>query len=508
MKQKKGKMFLICMLFSLFFSHVSFPVQAEVNESTLKKIETYLKQQMEEQAIAGLSYAIVDEKGVIHSGAFGNADIEKKLTPQTPMRLASLSKSFTALAIMQLVEKGQIDLDAPVTTYIPWFSFKSTDLSKQISIRNLLNQTSGIPAEGEIILGTKLIDLSLEETVKLFKQIELKQHAGVKFEYTNLNYITLGLIVEYVTGEPLASYLQKNILHPLKMNESYVSVKNAEQNGLSKGYTSWFGFLLPTSTVMSDLPNFLASGYMVSSAEDMARYVKMHMNEGEVEGKQLLGKEGIKSLHTPIAEAKMYLNDEFFGHYAMGWWERTVHGTRVIGHSGDLFSAARTDMYILPEHDIGLVVLTNTNNGTFAPGNSHISTDGVINLLTGKLPTHDDTQTFKSYYLIFNVVSFILVLTLIFYLVRMIRKKPTRLKVWSFVGLLLQFILPTILLLFGPHLLHVPSWTFIYSIQTDLIASLIVLFITLIVIALIGLYKGFRSLRIFKRINFPHKKTL
>ncbi|WP_413303216.1 serine hydrolase domain-containing protein [Bacillus sp. 1P10SD] len=463
------------LLLPLLFTNTGFAQ----GQNDYEMIDNYIKKQMKIQAIEGLSYAIVKEGKIDHLQSFGNADIGKKLTPQTPMKLASLSKSFTSLAIMQLVEQGKVDLDSPVQKYIPWFSLRDKEASAKITVRHLLNQTSGISADGEVEIANELKGISLEETVRLLRKVELSHPVGSKFEYTNLNYLCLGLVVEKVSGESLSSYLEGHILTPLDMKNSYTSIEEAQMHGLSMGYSSWFGMHLPTRTALDDLPNFLASGYMTASAEDMGKYLLSLMNDMN----PVLSAKGVKELQTPAVTAKMYLDGTYFGNYAMGWWKREVQGTEVIGHSGDLFSAARTDMYILLKEKIGVVVLTNTNNGRFTPGDSHKTTDGVISLLAGKQPIEENNQhDYQQHYLIMNsIVLGILVMIIISFL-RLKKRlnklsRPDANKKWIMYLILFQLFLPVALYLGMPKLLNFPSWSFLFCVQPDLVSSFMIVFI-------------------------------
>jgi CubicO group peptidase (beta-lactamase class C family) len=491
---------LISAIFMLMNGNLGIQlVEAKDETNKFNRIDTYLQEQMKEQAIAGLAYAIVQGEEIVHSKAFGKADFGKPLTANTPMKLASLSKSFTALAIMQLVDQGKVDLDAPLKQYIPWFQLQDEEAAASITIRQLLNQTSGLPSE--VVIGNALLNKSLEETVKLMEKVAPLHPAGTKFEYSNLNYISLGLVVENVTGRPLAEYMETHILTPLNMNDSYTSIEEAKKHGLSKDYTSWFGMLLPTKTLLSDLPNFLASGYMVSSAEDMSNYLLMYMNQGTWDGQKVVSKKAIQTLKTPSRMAEMTLNGGYFGHYAMGWWEREVQGDKVIGHSGDLFSAARTDMYILPEKQIGLVILTNTNTGRFAPGDSHISTDGVISLLSGKEPLEDESQSFVYYYLMFDGIVALLLIGLLWYGSRSIKHSkqtnPLTTK-WVAIAMILQLSVPPILFLAAPTLLGIPSWSFFYCVQADLVS---VILFTMLAFFVIGIVKGTQTAKKAKAIK-------
>jgi CubicO group peptidase (beta-lactamase class C family) len=486
---KTLRLFYVCILLFLIFGVTEAGAK---QQDMLEEIDRYLKEQMKEQAIQGLAYVIVKNDEIIQTNAFGNADIGRQLTVKTPMKLASLSKSFTALAVMQLVEQGRIELDTPVKTYIPSFKLKDKEASEAITIRQLLNQTSGISADGEIEIANELKGKSLEETVSLLSRVKLSHSVGTTFEYTNLNYLVLGLVIEKVSGKSLNEYLEDYILGPLEMKNSYTSIKLAEKDGLSKSYSSWLGMHLPTKTLLDDLPNFLASGYMVSSAEDMGKYLRFFINGGGI-----LSDRGIEILQTPASNAKMYLDGEFFGTYAMGWWQRNVQGTKVIGHSGDLFSAARTDMYILSEENIGVVVLTNTNNGRFTPGDSHISTDGVISILSGKTPKSEDhSQEFKLHYLIFNSILCLFIGLLLFFAIRL-RKRSIKLDSnWAALFMILQLVIPVSLWLLLPVLLQIPSWSFLFAVQPDLVTAVLAILFTVFIL---GIYKLWRAILSHKR---------
>ncbi|SOC13426.1 CubicO group peptidase (beta-lactamase class C family) [Ureibacillus xyleni] len=492
----KRTVILLCMILTLLNGSIEKYVEAGDKTGKYQHIDTYLQDQMKSQAISGLAYAILEGDEVVHMKAFGRANYGKSLTIQTPMKIASLSKSFTSLAIMQLVDQGKVELDAPIKEYIPWFRLKDEEAAAGITIRHLLNQTSGLPSE--VVIGKGLLNKSLEDTVRLMKQLDLNHPPGTKFEYSNLNYISLGLLIEYVSGMPLADYIETQILTPLNMNTSFTSIEGAKKSGLSKDFTSWFGMLLPTKTIMSNLPNFLASGYMVSSIEDMGKYLLMYMNKGTLAGQKLVSEKGIQTLQTASETAEMYLDDEFFGHYAMGWWQRKVQGTVVIGHSGDLLSAARTDMYIIPEKKIGVVILTNTNTGTFAPGDSHISTDGVISILLGKEPQVGETQSYKFYYMIFDMIVIITLVGLLSYGIRLKRNLGNRYRIstWTLIMTALQILLPIIIFIALPKFLGAPSWGFFFCVQSDMTC---VLLFTMLTIFAFGLTKIVWMLLIFKK---------
>ena len=165
------------------------------------------------------------------------------MTPQTPFIIGSVAKSFTALAIMQLVEANKIDLDAPVQRYLPWFRVADEKASAEITVRHLLNHTSGISTKtGRSYQGNgDTSDTALEQAVRKLKSAELTAPVGSKHQYSTINYSVLGLIVQTVAGQSYESYVQAKILDPLQMRNSFTSEAAAQPAGLATGYNYWFG---------------------------------------------------------------------------------------------------------------------------------------------------------------------------------------------------------------------------------------------------------------------------
>ena len=172
---------------------------------------------MSAQRIPGLSLGIVREGRTVHQQGFGEADESgRDVTPQTPFIIGSLSKSFTAVAIMQLVEAGQVDLDAPVREYLSWFKVSDAAASEEITVRQLLNHTSGISAKtGKAAQGNgDLSNEALESAVRSSTTAELSEPVGSTFQYSTINYAVLGLIVQEVSGEAVRGVRTAADLYP------------------------------------------------------------------------------------------------------------------------------------------------------------------------------------------------------------------------------------------------------------------------------------------------------
>ena len=288
----------------------------------LAAIDRYVRSEMDAQRIPGLALGIVHGDRIVHVQGFGQADRSgRSVTPQTPFLIGSVTKSFTALAIMQLSEAGRMQLDAPVQRYLPWWRVADPDASTRVTVRHLLYQVSGLSKATGNAYATSgdTHDSALEDRVRALRDAELTQPVGTTWQYSNANYWTLGMIVQAVSGQSYETYIQQHIFDPLQMRSSYTSRTEAEQHGLPTGHRYWYGF-----PVASELPfdrGGLGSGGLSSSAQDMTRYLSLYLNEG---------RHGATALVSPAGAAELQRAGVPTGldgvSYAMGWDVGQIHG--------------------------------------------------------------------------------------------------------------------------------------------------------------------------------------
>ncbi len=334
--------------------------------SSYDAIDAYIEQQMRRLSLPGVSLAIVEGNQIVHLRGFGRARPGGE-TPsaQTPFFIGSLTKSFTALAVMQLVEVGKIELDQAVQCYLPWFRVADPQASAQMTVRHLLNQTSGLPMSvGMIALAN--FDSRPDATARqahALSTLVLAHPVGSVCEYSNWNYNLLGLIIEAVSGELYADYIQDHIFNPLGMNHTYTSKDVAKQNGLAVGHRYWFG--IPIAAPNLPVPRgSLPSGQIISTVEDMAHYLIAHLNGGRYCDVQILSEAGINELHHGAAEYSMW--GVSAGRYAMGWFDDKIGQMQILSHGGNVpdFSAY---MALLPDQKKGVVLLVNADHYGFPP---------------------------------------------------------------------------------------------------------------------------------------------
>jgi CubicO group peptidase (beta-lactamase class C family) len=342
------------------------PVAARVVERNAGRgaydgIDAYLRERMRRLNLPGAALAVVEGEEAAHLRGFGTARPGGEApTARTPFGIGSLTKSFTALAVMQLVEAGRIDLDAPVTTYLPWFRLADREVSARITVRQLLNQTSGLSQLPGMVLLADFDDRpdATERQVRGLATLTLDRAPGSSFEYSNLNYNILGLVIEAASGETYPAYLQHHVLDPLDMRHTYTSPAAARRDGLAAGHRLWFGIPIAVRSPRTPAGS-LPSGQLISCAEDLAHYLAAHLHGGRYRDRQVLSPAGMAELHRPAVEATtMGIS---LGQYAMGWFVEQQAGTTMLTHEGimpDYFAY----LAVLPEQDKAMVLLTNANN--------------------------------------------------------------------------------------------------------------------------------------------------
>ena len=347
-------------------------------------IDAYVEHEMRRLAVPGVSLAIVEGDQIVHLRGFGRAHPDGGAPlPTTPFPIASVTKSFTAVAVMQLVEAGKIRLDDPVQHYLPWFRVADPQASAQMTVRHLLNQTGGLPTSSGELAAADFDDSpgAAERQARALSTLVLARPAGSAYEYSNSNYQLLGLIIEIASGESYADYIRDHILDPLDMSHTTTSPAMAKQNGLAVGHQYWF--MMPFAASINSLaPGSLAGGGLFSTSADMAHYLIALLNGGCYGNTQILSPAGIAELHRGVGDVRFM--GRTFGQYGMGWFVNNIAETRLVWHGGTLPDFAAY-VALLPEQKKGFVLLFNACHHWMNP----VLTDvcmGVAALLAGDHP--------------------------------------------------------------------------------------------------------------------------
>ncbi len=323
----------------------------------------------------GYAYGIVVDGKLLYKGASGYANIEKKIpaTTSSMFRIASMSKSFTALAILKLRDAGKLKLDDPVELYIP--AIKGQGLTKDaspITIRHLMSHSAGFPEDNP--WGDRQLADTEKDLLDLIKQkISFSNVSGVEYEYSNLGFAMLGYIIHKVSGEPYDVYIKKNILAPLEMKATTYEYTEIPKDKFAYGYR----YINDTWRKEQPLKDGIygAMGGMITSIDMFGNYVAMHEAAWpERNDKETLPvkRSTIREMHQPSRFISLNPNYTFpsgkkmatTGSYTYGLrWMIDAEHKKNIGHSGGL-PGFGSNWQFLPDYGIGVILFANV---TYAP---------------------------------------------------------------------------------------------------------------------------------------------
>ncbi len=319
--------------------------QTRQDKQLEKKLDELLSTQFKTSG-PGCEILVAKKGSIVYKKAFGNANIELNvpMKPDMVFKLGSITKQFTAVAILQLVEQNKISLQDSLQKYIKDFPPKG----HIITIENLLTHTSGITDYMQLDYADKNAernDYDPQQVIDKFKMLPLEFEPGTQFKYSNSGYYLLGYIIEKISGKNFETYLQDNILTPLDLNHTYFDRSNTIIPGRVDGYRK----------DNSDYKNAdywsmtiaYSAGELISNAEDLFKWHK------GLYSYKILQKETLEKAHTPFK-----LKDGTVTEYGYGWILKNVSGIKSIEHGGAI-TGFRTNEIYFPAEDIFITTLFN-----------------------------------------------------------------------------------------------------------------------------------------------------
>lgn len=325
--------------------------------ATFAEIDAWLDHEVRDSGYPGAAAVIVEDGAIVHTHATGVADdAGRAVTPQTPFVIGSLSKSFTALAVGQLVDAGLVALDAPVQRYLPDFRLADPAAASAITVRQLLDQTSGLSgATGQAPLATS--PTTLEARVRDLATVALSSAPGATFQYSNANYLVLGRLIEVVSGQAYGDYLAEHVFAPLDMRHSWTDLASAQGDGLTRSHRFWFGLVdSRTPLLRSDL---VPAGFIAMSAEDLGHALIAQMDGGRYGAASVASPATIATLQRGVA-----VTDPSGQRYAMGWFDGSIGGERSLSHAGSTTDMA-SYMALVPGRRLAVAVLFNGQSALY-----------------------------------------------------------------------------------------------------------------------------------------------
>ena len=390
------KLFLLLMLALTEVMSLCAEVRAD---DCLQKLEGYLNEVAEAYHIPGMACVITNPKEALFEKAYGQCT---SLDQQ--FFIGSMSKSYTALCIMQLVEKGLVSLDADISLYLPDYKFL-----KPVTVLALLNQTSGFDTHAKL------------------HNVKQKDSYG-KYEYANVNYDLLGKIIEAVSGQTYEEYIQQNVFEPLCMEDSKANagaVKDSPK--LLLGNRNYFGFFKQGPAVFPVEKSWFhePAGYIATTPQDHAKYLRMYLNEGksgdsENQLAQILSPEGIQKMwYKNVSED----DNHFDVYYGMGWNYMNWKGQTVLFHGGQVENGI-TFQYILPDKKIAVCFMINASDYLVMNELMNGVIFDTVSILNEEEPEKINHKAYFHMHIIYDVIYFLLFGLSILILYKAIKSKP------------------------------------------------------------------------------------
>jgi CubicO group peptidase (beta-lactamase class C family) len=373
-------------------AETALPPTPTPQPSAFPAVDSFVTGLMTLYDIPGAGVALVQDGEVLYVQGYGvrSTTTGAPVTPDTLFAIGSVTKSFTAVGVLQLVDRGLIALDTPIITYLPGFTLSDPGAAQQVTARQLLAQTSGLPGGNDAPWYSGQIT-TLQQAVDYAATLRLAATPGTVHIYSNYNYAIAGYLIAQVSGQSWADYTREHVLTPLGITRDAFDIQSMQQTP---------DYAVPHSLDilrgMQPIPfvslaGIASAGALNVSARDMGRYVLFQLGNGTFDGQQIISTALFNAMHTrqaayppqpPVGPTGFQTNG-----YALGWFTAGFDGRQVLWHNGSIDGFYTMVMFI-PSENVGVAVLSNAGLGTgslFALAASL----GLLEQLMGVEPTRD-----------------------------------------------------------------------------------------------------------------------
>ena len=308
--------------------------------------------------VVGAGVGIIVDGQVVYAQGHGLRDRDKQLpvTTQTLFAIGSASKAFTVFALGTLVDQGRIAWDRPVVDYLPWFRMYDPEVTRRLSVRDLVTHRSGLPRHDLVWYNNR--SASREDLVRRLRYLPPNKDLRETFQYNNLMFVTAGYLVGTLEGTSWEEAIRSLVFQPLGMTGSDFSVAESQR---AADYSLPYEVRNDTIRQMPfrDINLVGPAGSINSSVDDMLKWVRMQLSDGTVDGRRVIQAATLRDMHSPHMPIGLSDQKEFGAQdYGMGWFLTSYRGHYRASHGGNIdgFSALVT---LYPQDGVGLVVLTN-----------------------------------------------------------------------------------------------------------------------------------------------------
>lgn len=323
-----------------------------------RRLDGFVERSLAHYATPGLSLAITDTKRTLRVATYGFADVSARapVTPETVFEVGSIGKSFTALALLRMRERGLLDFHVPVSTYLPWFEVRSA--YQPITIHHLLSHTAGIIGGSDVAYDGRYETWALRDT-------EVSGPPGEHFHYSNVGYKSLGYLIEEVTGRSYGEVVREEILSQVGMHTSVVPITDGDRARVAVPHRRlrddrlWNGCVPVVPATWIECTT--ADGSIASTPEDMAMYVRLLLNRGQTSHARVVVDDSYTTMTSHVATRAFGDRAVSYG-YGIATWE--VNGHVLYGHSGGMVGHYSSLVYE-PAAGLGVIAMVN------GPGDPH-----------------------------------------------------------------------------------------------------------------------------------------
>ena len=333
----------------IFFIFSALPLAAQ--QPRYAELERVVLAELEETKTPGAVVAIVQGETIVYQKGFGVSNIEtaQPVAPDMLFRIGSMTKMYTAAALVSLAEEGKIDLNAPIGKYLEGLPPRLGS----VTAHQLMSHTAGL-TDGAAMFG-KHDDGALAEEVRGYKDSMFFTDPGAVFSYANPGFVIAGYLVERLSGEPYSKAVQKRVLDPLKMARTTFQPTVAMTYPFSVGHVGDAGKAARVLRPMEDNSKIWPAGFLFSNSNDLARFAVAFMNGGQIDGKPALSAKLIERLSTPNAPVQSQVDGASYGY---GLMMRDYRGARLVEHGGTMAGFA-SDFLMAPAQRVAIIVLAN-----------------------------------------------------------------------------------------------------------------------------------------------------
>lgn len=376
------RIILVLMVGMLLLSGI--PANAQVESLDISAIDELISALLAEYGVPGIAVAVVHEGEVAFAQGYGVRSVEtnEPVAEDTQFSIGSITKSFTALAIAQQVDAGTLDLDAPITDYLPDFQLSDPAMTEKLTLRALLSNTAGFAPDDIAWYSGSL--QTMAEVAEYVQTLPVTSEPGTTYAYNNLGYALAGYVLEQVTGQSWHDYVRENILLPLEMDSattSFAAMQQTDNHVEPHIFDIREGSAKQIPFFTNDAP-IAPAGAINASVLEMANYVLLQLSDGSFNGDPIVSEALLDEMHSEQVPG-----------YGLGWVPAEYEGYEIVWHNGSIDGLGALLMTV-PSENLGVVMMMNGDFSDYV-GFADALTLRVIEIALGLTPTVDIVETLQ-----------------------------------------------------------------------------------------------------------------